>query len=45
MAFLVVLSTFSAVLVVTVLLLSYYAPLRRLPTYVLVTGTAMLDVH
>jgi hypothetical protein len=43
MAFVVVLSTFSAVLIVTILLLSYYTPLRRLPTYVLVTGTTELD--
>jgi hypothetical protein len=39
MAWFVALSTFCAVLVVTILLLSYYTPLRRLPTYVLLTGT------
>jgi hypothetical protein len=39
MAWVVALSTFSAVLVVTVLLLSRYTPLRRTPYYVLLTGT------
>jgi len=42
MAWIVSLSTFSAVLVVTILLLSYYTPLRRLPAYVLLTGNKSL---
>src|SRR5436190_7755172 len=38
MAWVIALSTFSAVLVVTIVLLSYYAPLRRTPHCVLLTG-------
>jgi hypothetical protein len=43
MAWLVALSAFSAVLVATVLILSYYTPLRRTPHYVLLTGIALLE--
>src|SRR5271170_6136974 len=42
MAWVVALSTFSAVLVVTILLLSFHTPLRRTPHYVLLTGTLNL---
>ena len=43
MAWIIALSTFSAVLVVTVLLLSYYAPLRQTPRCVLLTGIPSID--
>jgi hypothetical protein len=42
MAWIVALSTFSAVLIVTILLLSFYTPLRRTPYYVLLTGIVNL---
>jgi len=45
MTWVVVLPTFSAILVVTVLVLSYYTPLRRTPRYVLLTGNPCLCPH